>query len=197
MVLQLLILAVAVAKAMAKGRRGSQAHGVGQTKHSQAKPSTQFGNRISCSTSAYSTWLDLRAGDCPPSPNIHPPPHLFCSHLCVSATTPATTTFAAPTHPCSCDRLYVCLSGNANGNILASTSLFATDSNITSFSLLFFFCCQLFVLNLIAMKMFTALLQKPTRQNAPPTVVGVTYWGSCTRIYEYLCVWVARDGVAD
>lgn len=124
----------------------------------------------------------------------HPPPHLFFSHLCVSATTPATTTFAAPTHPCSCDRLYVCLSGNANGNILASTSLFATDSNITSFSLLFFFCCQLFVLNLIAMKMFTALLQKPTRQNAPPTVVGVTY---CTRIYEYLCVWVARDGVAD
>jgi len=76
-VLQLLILAVAVAKAMAKGRRGSQAHGVGQTKHSQAKPSTQFGNRISCSTSAYSTWLDLRAGDCPPSPNIHPPPTSF------------------------------------------------------------------------------------------------------------------------
>lgn len=74
----------------------------------------------------------------------HPPPHLFFSHLCVSATTPATTTFAAPTHPCSCDRLYVCLSGNANGNILASTSLFATDSNITSFSLLFFFLLPTF-----------------------------------------------------
>lgn len=42
--------------ATAKGRVVAEAAlGVGQTKHSQAKPSTQFGNRISCSTSAYST----------------------------------------------------------------------------------------------------------------------------------------------
>lgn len=42
--------------ATAKGRAVAEAAlGVGQTKHSQAKPSTQFGNRISCSTSAYST----------------------------------------------------------------------------------------------------------------------------------------------
>lgn len=64
--------------ATAKGTALAEAAlGVGQTKHSQAKPSTQFGNRISCSTSAYSTWLDLRAG----GRQLHP--CCECTFVCV------------------------------------------------------------------------------------------------------------------
>jgi len=63
-------------------------------------------------------------------PSVRPQFTCECVYLCEGATPPS---------PYSCHRLYVCLSGNANGNILASTSLFATDSNMTSFFTLLFF----------------------------------------------------------